>query len=393
VIAWINPLAGLSGDMLLGALLDAGAPLEEVRAAVASTGITGWSIEPQSVQRQGISSVQAGVSVAEGAAERRAGELLDLVGSARPVEVATVARAAVLALAEVEARIHGVALAEVHLHELGGLDTVVDTVGVAAAAHHLGLSELWSGPLRLGHGQTTSAHGLLPIPAPATVALLEGVPIVGVPGGGETVTPTGAALLRALGCRYGEIPAMTLRAAGYGAGTRDPVDRPNVLPLLLGDRPVGGEFTREPLTILETTVDDVTGEVLGHLIEQLLDAGAVDAWITSAVGKKNRPTFVVTALCPPDRDLAISGVLAAETGTLGIRRLIAQRDVLPRREEQIRIAGQPVRFKVGPYRAKPEYTDLAELSRRTGRPIRELADEAQSAWRERSHEHSERDGS
>ena len=379
MILWLNPTAGLSGDMLLGALLDLGAPLDAVRAAIASTGVQGWSVEPIRVQRQGIRALHAQVAVTDSASERSAAELIELVSGAQPEPVGAVARAAVLSLAEVEADIHGLSIDEVHLHELGGIDTVVDTVGVAAAAHALGLSSVWSTPLRLGHGQTMSAHGMLPVPAPATLALLAGVPIVGVPGGSETVTPTGAALLAALGCRYGEIPAMTLARTGYGAGTRDTPERPNVLTALLG-LPTVTSSGREPLTVLETTVDDVTGEVLGQLIDRLLSAGAVDAWIASVTGKKNRPTQVITALCQPSDDAAVTAVLMAETGTLGVRRIDAQRDVLPRSEGRVIVAGHEVRVKVGPHRAKPEYDDLVEIARATGAPVRVIADRAQAAW-------------
>ena len=379
MILWLNPTAGLSGDMLLGALLDLGAPLDAVRAAIASTGVQGWSVEPIRVQRQGIRALHAQVAVTDSASERSAVELIELVSGAQPEPVGAVARAAVLSLAEVEADIHGMSIDEVHLHELGGIDTVVDTVGVAAAAHALGLSSVWSTPLRLGHGQTMSAHGMLPVPAPATLALLAGVPIVGVPGGSETVTPTGAALLAALGCRYGEIPAMTLARTGYGAGTRDTPERPNVLTALLG-LPTVTSSGREPLTVLETTVDDVTGEVLGQLIDRLLSAGAVDAWIASVTGKKNRPTQVITALCQPSDDAAVTAVLMAETGTLGVRRIDAQRDVLPRSEGRVIVAGHEARVKVGPHRAKPEYDDLVEIARATGAPVRVIADRAQAAW-------------
>lgn len=379
MIVWLNPTAGLSGDMLLGALLDLGAPLDAVRAAIASTGVQGWSVEPIRVQRKGIRALHAQVAVTDSASERSAAELIELVSGAQPEPVGAVARAAVLSLAEVEADIHGMSIDEVHLHELGGIDTVVDTVGVAAAAHALGLSSVWSTPLRLGHGQTISAHGMLPVPAPATLALLVGVPIVGVPGGSETVTPTGAALLAALGCRYGEIPAMTLARTGYGAGTRDTPERPNVLTALLG-LPTVTSSGREPLTVLETTVDDVTGEVLGQLIDRLLSAGAVDAWIASVTGKKNRPTQVITALCQPSDDAAVTAVLMAETGTLGVRRIDAQRDVLPRSEGRVIVAGHEVRVKVGPHRAKPEYDDLVEIARATGAPVRVIADRAQAAW-------------
>ena len=225
---------------------------------------------------------------------RRAADLLTLARAAVPAAAGQLAAAAITALAEAEGRIHGVPAADVHLHELGGVDTVVDTVGVAAALHALGVSAVWSAPLTLGAGVIGMRHGQFPAPAPATLALLEGAQVTGIggaAGAGETVTPTGAALLRAAGCRYGPVPAMRVAGSGYGAGARDVPRRPNVLAALLGE-PAGDEEpegTGETLVMVETTVDDVTGELLGDLPGLLLRAGALDAWITAVTGKKGRP--------------------------------------------------------------------------------------------------------
>ena len=382
MIAWLNPVSGLSGDMLLGALLDVGAARPAVIEAVASTGLTGWELTAVDVHRAGIRATHARVEVTDTAASRRAAELLELAARARPVAVAQVATEAIRALAEVEAGIHGVSAADVHLHELGGVDTIVDVVGVAAAVHDLGITELWSGALGLGVGTTASAHGLLPVPAPATLALLRDVPVRGVDVGFETVTPTGAALLRALGCRYGPPPAMTVRASGYGAGSRDTPGRPNVLPVVLGAPPSSAVAASvlEVMTVLETTVDDVTGEVLGHLVELLLSAGAADAWIAPVTGKKNRPAHIVTALVQPEATARIERTLLRETGSLGVRSHDVLRRALARTAAVVTVAGHPVRMKVGPYRAKPEYDDLVDVAALTGRPLREVAELAARAW-------------
>jgi uncharacterized protein (TIGR00299 family) protein len=276
-------------------------------------------------------------------------------------------------LANAEAKIHGLPVTEVHLHELGGVDTVVDTVGVAAALHSLGVTELWSAPLRLGAGQTTSAHGLIPVPAPATLELLDGVPAVGIDSTFETVTPTGVAMLRAAGCRFGPMPAMSVGAAGYGAGGRDTEDRPNVLPAASGVAPNRGqdpEDCLETMMLIETTVDDVTGEVLGQLITRLFEQGAADAWIASVIGKKNRPAHVVTALCHISDISDIETVLLTETGSLGSRRQTIERRALPRRQSEIVVAGLPVRVKSGPHHHKPEFEDLLAVSRKSGLPLR-----------------------
>jgi pyridinium-3,5-bisthiocarboxylic acid mononucleotide nickel chelatase len=366
VIVWLNPASGISGDMLLGALLDLGAPLEEVRAAVAATGLTGWELSAERVTRAGIGATRAVVTVTDTATERHAAELLAHVERAE----SEVAARAVRAIAEVEAGIHGVPVAEVHLHEIGGLDTVVDTVGVAAALDLLGVTEVHCGPVALGSGTVTTRHGVLPVPAPATAALLAGAGahVTGA-GAGETVTPTGAALLVAARARFGPVPAMALRGVGYGAGGRDPADRANVLQALLGE-PAGR--TAE-MVLLETNVDDVTGEVLGHLVARLLDAGAADAWVTPIVMKKGRPAHTVHVLAAPEHAAGCERLVLAETGSLGLRRSTVDRTALPRHTTTVDVGGHAVRVKHGPWGAKPEHDDVAAAAAALGLPLRDVA--------------------
>ena len=391
MILWLNPFSGISGDMFLGALLDLGAPLDAVRAAVASTGITGWELTAAPVQRAGLTACQARVQVDDDVPARRAADLLTLARAAAPAAAGELAAAAITALAEAEGRIHGVPAADVHLHELGGVDTIVDTVGVAAALHALRVTTVWSAPLALGSGVIEMRHGQFPAPAPATVALLEGAQVTGIggaAGAGETVTPTGAALLRAAGCRYGPMPAMRVAGSGYGAGGRDVPGRPNVLPALLGeplDDPApadpaaaGSAGGTETLIMVETTVDDVTGELLGDLPGLLLGAGALDAWITAVTGKKGRPAHVVAALCRPGRDGPVQARLLAETGSLGARRHPVQRQALPRRETGVTVQGHLIRVKIGPHRAKPEHDDVAAAALATGLPRDVVAAQALS---------------
>ena len=390
MILWLNPFSGISGDMLLGALLDLGAPLGEVRAAVASTGLTGWELTAAPVRRAGLAACQARVRVDDEVPVRRAADLLRLARAAVPPAAAQLAAAAITALAEAEGRIHGVPAGDVHLHELGGVDTVVDTVGVAAALHALRVNAVWSAPLALGTGVIEMRHGLFPAPAPATVALLEGAQVSGASGAaaGETVTPTGAALLRAAGCRYGPVPAMRVSGSGYGAGGRDVPGRPNVLPALLGE-PAEDEEARDPaaggtaghgetLIMVETTVNDVTGELLGDLPGLLLGVGALDAWITAVTGKKGRPAHVVTALCRPGDDGPVLARLLAETGSLGARRHQVRRQALPRRETEVTVEGHRIRVKIGPHRAKPEHDDVAAAAAASGLPARVVAEQALS---------------
>jgi pyridinium-3,5-bisthiocarboxylic acid mononucleotide nickel chelatase len=422
MILWLNPFSGISGDMLLGALLDLGAPMDEVRAAIASTGITGWTLTTEPVERAGLVARQAQVRVDDRIPERRAAELLTMARAARPAAAGQLAAAAISALAEAEGRLHGVPADQVHLHELGGVDTVVDTVGVGAALHALGVSAVWSAPLGLGAGVVDMAHGRFPAPAPATVALLEGAQVTGItgqlapaspagstevsPGGpaaakmawplaGETVTPTGAALLRAMGCRYGPMPALRVAGSGYGAGARDVPGRPNVLPVLLGEPvagtglvqpqdPLAGQAGRtdghpaaiETLLVVETTVDDVTGELLGELPSLLLAAGALDVWIAAVTGKKGRPAQVVTALCRPEAAGPVQARLLAETGSLGARQHQVQREALPRQETEVIVQGHRIRVKLGPHRAKPEHDDVAAAAQATGLALHQVTQDA-----------------
>lgn len=372
MILYLQPFGGLAGDMLLGALLDAGAPIGAVRDAITATGLNGWSLEAERVRSASLMATRVTVTVHDDHPHRRAAVLRELACRARPSPVAALADAALAAIAEAEGALHGIPAAEVHLHELGGHDTLVDIVGCAAALHALDVTEVYCGPLPLGGGTVRTRHGLLPVPAPATLALLAGATVRGGGVQGEAVTPTGAALLRAMGARYDAVPTMTLRATGYGAGARTLPDRPNVVAAVLGSAP---EQAPRHL-VLETNLDDVTGELLGHVIARALEAGADDVWVTPATMKKGRPAHVLHVLAPVALAPALERLVLAETGSLGLRRTHVDKVVLPRDRETVELHGYPVRVKHGPSAAKPEYEDLARLAAETGRPLRELAAEA-----------------
>lgn len=376
MICWINPFTGLAGDMLLAALIDAGAPEDRIRQAVASTGLTGWELAVERITTHGLAAVRVRVEVTDTAAERPAGRLLDMVSRARPRPVAAFAVAALTAIARAEGRLHGTDPRDVHLHELGGHDTVVDIVGIAAALHHLAVTDVLCGPLPLGTGRTRSAHGLIPVPAPATLELLEGAAVTGTDIPGETVTPTAAAVLSAAGARYEPLPPAVLGRTGYGAGTRTLGDRPNVCAATVAQGVPAG---RESVAVLETNLDDVTGEELAHVLQRALDAGALDAWVTPAVMKKGRPAHVLHCLVHPGRADAVQELVWAETGTLGIRRSDISRTVLARHTEVVDVRGVAVRVKHGPHRAKPEHDDVAAAAARLGLPLREVAELAADA--------------
>ncbi|GAA3730504.1 hypothetical protein HDA32_005958 [Spinactinospora alkalitolerans] len=381
MILWLHPFAGISGDMLLGALIDLGAPVADVTASIEATGLTGWRLEARRVQKEGIAATKADVRVEDAATSRRAGELIERAELARPEPVARIAAEAIASIARVEARLHGAEPEEVHLHEIGGLDTVVDTVGVAAALHLLGVDEVVSAPLVLGRTTIGTAHGRLPAPAPATLALLRGVPVTGEEIEAETVTPTGAALLAATAAEYGPPPPMLLHGTGYGAGDRTLPDRPNVLQATLGER-IGaghaghGPTAEERYVVLETNVDDATGETLGHVVERALEAGAADAWVAPIVMKKGRPAHTVHVLCRPERVPELEALLLRESGSLGARRTPTGRVALPRRTTTVVLDGCEIRVKHGPWRAKPEHDDAVRAAKALGVPLREVAERA-----------------
>ncbi|WP_030987255.1 nickel pincer cofactor biosynthesis protein LarC [Streptomyces sp. NRRL WC-3744] len=371
MICWVNPFTGLAGDMLLAALIDAGAPLDRIRSAVAATGLTGWNLTAERITDHGLAATRVQVEVTDPHTERRAAEVLEMAARAAPRPVAALATAAVTAIAEVEGRLHDADPADVHLHELGGHDTLVDIVGSAAALHALGVTDVVSAPLPLGRGRVEAAHGVLPCPAPATLALLAGAAVTGSDLPGETVTPTGAALLHAAGARYGPPPPMTLDATGYGSGTRRLPDRPNVVSVSLGS-PLPSA-PDEDVVVLETNLDDVTGELLGYVITKALDAGALDAWTTPAMMKKGRPAQVLHVLTSPHQERRLRDLLLSETGALGIRRVGATRTTLPRAFETVEVDGHPIRVKHGPYAAKPEHDDVVAAAAALGLSLRTVA--------------------
>ena len=287
------------------------------------------------------------------------------------------------ALATAEGEVHGIAADEVELHEVGALDAIVDIVGVAAALEDLGIDTIHASPIAVGHGAVHAAHGDLPNPPPAVVRLLASrqVPVVGVDTAMELSTPTGVALLVALADSFGPLPAMTVEAVGYGAGTADPAGRPNVVQAVVG-RPAGPSATPRPgraAVQLEVNVDDVTGEVLAHTIAALVAAGAHDAWATPIVMKKGRPAHTVAALVDPADVERLAAVLLAETGSLGLRAVPVERWPQRRQELTVDVEGHPVRVKLAAGRAKVEHDDAVAVAGALGRPLRDVLRAAESA--------------
>jgi len=385
-LAWFHCFAGIAGDMALGSLVDAGADLDEVRTLVGRLPVGGWELEAEAVLRAGVAATQVHVRTNETAVVRTYAHISGLVVEARlPERVRDRAQAVFAAMAEVEGRLHRRPPEQVHFHELGGLDAIVDVVGTCAALEVLGVDEVRASAVATGTGMVRTAHGMLPNPAPAVVELLRGAPTFGRDVPFELTTPTGAGLLAAMATGYGPLPAMTIAATGFGAGSRDVDGLPNVTQVVLGAPAQAGlgpgQSEGQNVVLLEVNVDDATGETLAHAVAALLEAGAHDAWITPILMKKGRPAYTVSALA--DQALAdqVGRVLVAETGSLGVRGQTLARWPAARSGQEVEVEGLPVRVKVSAGRVKVEHDDAARAARRSGLPLREVVSRAEAAWR------------
>ena len=384
-VAWFHCFAGIAGDMALGSLVDAGADVEEVRALLRRLPFSGWAVEAHPVQRSGIAATKVEVRAEDSAVVRTHGHIQAMIEEARlPARVRERSLATFAALAEVEGRLHRRHPSQVHFHEVGGIDAIVDVVGTCSALELLGVDTVYASAVATGTGMVRSAHGLLPNPAPAVVDLLRGAPTYGRDVSVELTTPTGAALLAGLASGFGPLPAMTVVATGFGAGSRELSDLPNTTQVVVGEAAVSGtpwSSPGQPVALLETNVDDATGEAVAHAVAALLAAGAHDAWVTPIVMKKGRPAYTVSALCDPALAAQVAAVLTAETGSLGLRGTTMERWPRSRRELAVDVEGLPVRIKVSPGRVKVEHDDAAWAARRTGLPLREVVYRAEAEVR------------
>jgi len=382
-VAWFHCFAGIAGDMALGSLLDAGADLPEVLGLLERLPFRGWRLRAEPVLRAGVAATLAVVDVTDDVVVRTHSHIVGLMEEARlPPRVARRALAVFAALAEVEGRLHRRPPSQVHFHEVGSHDTIIDVVGTAAALEVLGVDEVTSSSVATGTGTVRTAHGFLPNPSPAVVRLLEGVPTWGREMAVELTTPTGAALLAALATGFGPLPAMVIGSTGFGAGSREIDGLPNCTEVVVGES-LAPAVAGQPVVVLEANLDDATGETLAHAVEELLEAGALDAWITPVVMKKGRPGHTVSALVDPALVESVRRVLRAETGSLGVRASSQERWPATRAMDEVEVEGLAVRVKVSPGRVKVEQADAARAAARTGLPMREVVVRAEAAWRRR----------
>jgi len=377
-IAYLDCVGGLAGDMLLAALLDAGAELDTLRAVPRSLGLDGVEIDVERVERQGIGALHLRVRAPDDLDHRDYAHIREVVGaSALPEQARVRSLEAFERLAVVEGGIHGVPPDDVHFHELGSLDTLVDVCGAFVLLEELEVSRVVSAPLPFARGFVTAAHGVLPLPAPATLGLLEGAELVGVDTEAELVTPTGAAIAATVVDEWGSLPPLTLERVGYGAGTKELPDRPNLVRVVLGSTRVA----TAQVVVLETNLDDLSPELVPDAIEHCFDAGALDVWTVPAQMKKGRPGFVLTALARPEAEAGIARALLEQTSALGVRVSRLERYELDREERVVELEGETIRVKVGLLEGRvvnlaPEHDDCAVVARATGRSVKSVWAEA-----------------
>jgi len=395
VIAYLDCAGGLAGDMLIAALLDAGASETALREVPRSIGLAGVELHLSRVQRHGVGALHLEVALPtpdlhdHDHPHRSWRSIRRRLSDAElPDRVRERALAVFERLAEAEGRVHGVAPDDIHFHELGSEDTLVDVVGAIALLDDLGVSTLVCSPLPIGGGVVRTAHGVLPLPAPATAALLVGAPIFGVDLQAELVTPTGAAIASTLADRWGALPAMSLRAIGYGAGTADFRDRANLVRVLIGDASgAPGAQPRGQVVVLETNLDDLIPELVPDAVERCFAAGALDVWTAPVTMKKGRPGVVLSALARPDAEPAVARALLEHTSALGVRIVPMRRYELEREERTVEIDGHAVRIKLARLDGRvvnvaPEHDDCAALAREIGAPVKFVWSAALAAARE-----------
>jgi uncharacterized protein (TIGR00299 family) protein len=345
--------------------------------------VHGWRLEAEPVLRCGIGATKAHVHAEETTVVRTAAHISALVEEARlPERVRRRSLAVFQALAQAEGRLHRRPPEQVHFHEVGGLDAIVDVVGTCSALEVLDIDVVYGSVVVTGTGIIRAAHGLLPNPAPAVVELLAsvGAPTRGLDLGVELTTPTGAAILAALASGFGPMPPMTIDRSGFGAGSRDIDGQPNATQVVIGE-PSDAVLGGQPVVVLEVNVDDATGETLAHTIGALLEAGAHDAWVTPIVMKKGRPAHTVSALADVALGAQVAEVMTRETGSLGVRGATIERWPSAREVDTVDVAGFPVRVKVSPGRVKVEHDDAARVAGRAGLPLREVISLAEEAGR------------
>jgi len=402
-VLYFDCFSGASGDMIVGALIDAGVPLEEIRAALGSLSIDRDAVWTERVQRAGIGATKfqvrgedageshhhhhhghGGAVATEAHAHRTLPDIYSLIDGSRLSGAGKDRAKALFArLGEVEGTIHGTPAEKVHLHEVGALDSIVDIVSTVHALELVGADRIVASPINVGSGTIRSSHGLYPVPAPATIRLLEGVPVYSGTQRAEMVTPTGALLITSYATEFGGIPAMTIANIGYGAGARSFDDTPNVLRVLIGEADAAAPS--HTVVVIEAEIDDMNPQIFGVLMDKLLAAGALDVFYTPIQMKKNRPGTLLSVIAPPPLRNMLTSTIFRETTTIGVRHREMARECLDRETQTVTTPFGPVRFKVATrngevLNAAPEFDDCVRLADASGRSVKDVQAAATKAW-------------
>ncbi len=386
-VAYLDCPCGISGDMTLAALVDAGASLDALNAAVGSLGVPGLRLRACEVKKHGFRATQISVDAPHEHAHRHLHQIVAMIDAGQlTAKQRATAKQIFTKLSEAEARVHGTTIEAVHFHEVGAADSIADIVGAAVGFDLLGIDRIVASPVPTGMGMIRIAHGECSIPAPATAELLRGIPLAPSSIVGELTTPTGAAILAAMAESFGSVPAMKTEQIGYGAGQKDFAERPNILRLLVGEV-ADSPSDANAITVLETNLDDTTGELVGYCIARLWDAGALDVYTTAIQMKKNRPAVKISVLCHPEDAAKMEDILFVETTTLGVRRWTAARSVLRREPQRVETPWGAVDGKVGwlrdgQARFAPEFDSCRRVAEAHHIALREVYEAAQKAFRQ-----------
>jgi pyridinium-3,5-bisthiocarboxylic acid mononucleotide nickel chelatase len=371
--------------MTLGALIDCGVDVEVIRAGIDSLGLPGVSLKTETVIKGGFRATYITVEHPEQHAHRHLGDIVEMIDRAEALTDSqrALAKRIFHAVATAEACVHGSTIDKVHFHEVGAIDSIVDIVGAAIGFDLLGVDRVVCSPLPPGRGRIHIDHGICTVPAPGTAELLKGIPLVDVPVDAELTTPTGAAIVATLADEFSTLPAMTIDAIGYGAGTMDFPLRANLLRIFVGNQPASPVFDR--VCLLETNLDDVSGEIIGHTRQRLFDAGALDVYSIPIQMKKDRPGVILSVICREKTVEKLEAILFNETATFGIRRMWIDRSIRERRSHTVETVWGPVTGKLG-WRTgespvfSPELEACAKLAAEKGLPLRDVYRAASAAW-------------
>jgi pyridinium-3,5-bisthiocarboxylic acid mononucleotide nickel chelatase len=387
---YFDCFAGASGDMILGALVGAGIRPQALIEQLDLLGVSGWQVDFEQVDRSGISATYARVHTAHEHAHRHLSDILKIIYNSRLTGGVKDRAARIFSLlAEAEAHVHNQPIEKIHFHEVGALDAIIDVCGAAIGFELLGIKEFISSPLRVGAGMTEMAHGRFPIPPPAVAELLKGKPIYAGDIDGEFVTPTGAAIISAVCQSFGPVPPMKIEATGYGAGSRDHKQFPNALRIFVGETMDATAAADEVLMMIETNVDDISPQVVGHVVDQAFELGALDCYLTHTQMKKNRPGLLISILCHPEEREKFLQMLFAETTTIGARSYVVARRALARETVRVETQFGPIDVKVaylnkganhGAVNAMPEFEQCRTAARNAGVALRVVQDAARAAY-------------